>query len=238
MTQINRSSMGTNGSVVPVRATVNSKKPEYWVWVSMRRRCSDVTSRYYDLYGGRGIRVCDRWRLSFVSFLADMGHRPSPLHSIDRIDNDGDYEPGNCRWATRLEQANNTRRSVRLTLNGETRTIAEWAMVTGLPYALIYDRTQRYGWAPARALSEPESLSGKPGSSSRPLTKRQRDVLVFVESFLASHGYPPTNRDVCAEFGWASKNAAAAHMSALRHKGFIAIDPGVARGIRILKGAA
>lgn len=87
-----------------------SKTPEYRIWINMRSRCLCSTDRAFKWYGGRGIEVCDRWRASFDDFIADMGSRPSPAHSIDRINNDGNYEPSNCRWATAKQQANNQRR--------------------------------------------------------------------------------------------------------------------------------
>lgn len=91
-------------------ATVNGiKSAEYKVWQEMRRRCADVHSKNYHLYGGRGIKVCDRWLNSFENFLEDMGKRTSPKHSIDRIFNNEDYKPGNCRWATGSEQSINQR---------------------------------------------------------------------------------------------------------------------------------
>lgn len=87
------------------------KSVEYDTWVSMRSRCRNPNRADYEYYGGRGIKVCERWD-SFENFLSDMGERP-PGTSIDRIDPDGDYEPGNCRWATKVEQRHNRRDSVK-----------------------------------------------------------------------------------------------------------------------------
>lgn len=89
--------------------TIGGRTSEYCIWKGMRQRCDNPNNDDYKNYGGRGITVCDRWSESFEAFLADMGRRPSPQHSIDRIDNDGDYEPGNCRWATPIEQRRNQR---------------------------------------------------------------------------------------------------------------------------------
>ncbi len=97
--------------------------PEHKIWKSMKARCNNPKSPFFKYYGGRGIRVCERWATSFEAFLADMGNRPDPNLSIDRINNDGNYEPGNCRWATMKEQANNTRRSLKYR-TGPTRAAA------------------------------------------------------------------------------------------------------------------
>jgi len=116
-----------------------SDTPEFDAWKVMRQRCRDPKATGYKNYGGRGITVCERWE-SFENFIADMGPRPFEGASIDRIDTDGDYTPENCRWATRIEQANNKRSCHRLTLDGKTQTIAEWAREAGLNYVTLFYR--------------------------------------------------------------------------------------------------
>jgi hypothetical protein len=103
------------------------KRPEYGCWTSLRHRCRNPRHSSWPLYGGRGIKVCSRWD-SFEAFLSDMGPRPSPEHSVDRIDSDGDYEPSNCRWATRCEQGFNQRQRVSgAGYRGVRRSGAGWA---------------------------------------------------------------------------------------------------------------
>jgi hypothetical protein len=131
------------------------KPPEYRSWSQMRNRCQNPNSRKYLYYGARGIKVCDRWQ-SFAAFYEDMGPRPSPKHSIDRFpDNDGNYEPGNCRWATYAEQNLNYRRNRRLTYKGETKTVKEWAAIVGLPYQCLLKRITKSGWSVVHALETP-----------------------------------------------------------------------------------
>lgn len=130
--------------------------PEWRAWHGMRWRCLSRANRNWDRYGGRGITVCERWN-TFENFLADVGRRPSALHSIDRIDNNRGYEPGNARWATRLEQAANKtqRQSAQLlSHNGRTQNIVEWSQETRIPENTLRARIRR-GWDPQRALSTP-----------------------------------------------------------------------------------
>jgi hypothetical protein len=128
-----------------------SRTPEYGAWARMNRRCRPGGPDDH-LYYGKGIRVCDRWRGSFLNFLADMGPRPSPRHSIDRIDGSGDYEPSNCRWALPVVQANNTTRNVKITHEGETLSAAQWADRKGIGRSTVYQRIRR-GVDPIKAIS-------------------------------------------------------------------------------------
>lgn len=104
----------------------NDRSPEYVAWYSMKQRCNNPAHAAYAGYGGRGITIYPDWNESFQDFLRDVGRRPTPHHSIDRIDNNRGYEPGNVRWATRVEQCANRRSTVLITINGETRIISEW----------------------------------------------------------------------------------------------------------------
>ena len=130
---------------------------EYGIWIGIRTRCYNKTCPGYFRYGGRGITVCDRWSL-FENFLADMGPRPSGQHKIERLDNDGPYSPENCKWATPTEQARNRSTNRILTLNGESRTLAEWAERLGVNQGLLRQRLNAYGWSVERALTEPPDL--------------------------------------------------------------------------------
>ncbi len=112
--------------------------PTYRAWLNMRYRCLSPSNKDYPSYGGRGITICERWD-SYKSFLADMGECPPGLQ-LDRIDNEKGYSLNNCRWATRREQANNTRRNRWVTVDGRTQTIAQWARELNVPYGRIYDR--------------------------------------------------------------------------------------------------
>lgn len=131
-----------------------SETKEFRAWCSMRQRCEDATNRLYYRYGGRGIRVFEKWRNSFEAFFADVGPAPSPDHSIDRINNDGNYEPGNVRWSTRTEQNQNKSTNRIITYNGTSGTLAEWSERTGISAQILYDRLTA-GWTVERLLHQP-----------------------------------------------------------------------------------
>ena len=127
-----------------------SYSPTYRSWISMKSRCGNTKN---NSYGGRGIRVCDRWLNSFENFLSDMGERPKG-QTIERDDVNGDYSPENCRWATSVEQNNNTTRTLYLTLNGETETLADWARKLSLPLYVLHTRYY-LGWSDHDILTFP-----------------------------------------------------------------------------------
>lgn len=130
---------------------------EYRIWQSMKDRCRNSNNVGYPNYGGRGIKVCDRWLDSehgFENFLEDMGPCPGPGYSIERKDNDGDYCPENCVWATRLEQANNRRTNVLLEYQGKLKTIAEWARLYRINSNTLWSRLARK-WSVEKALTTP-----------------------------------------------------------------------------------
>lgn len=143
-----------------------SDMPEYPIYKGIIARCENQNLTCYKNYGGRGIVVCEHWRQDFANFLHDIGRRPTKRHSVDRIDNDGNYSCGhceqclregwtaNCRWATRREQANNTRFNRVLEYDGKTMTMSIWARQMGLTPDQVQSRLSR-GWTVERALTQP-----------------------------------------------------------------------------------
>lgn len=123
----------------------DTKSVEYNAWRGMISRCGKPKNPKFYMYGGRGIRVCERWASSYENFLADMGRKPSPRHSVDRIDGNGHYEPGNCRWATPRQQQANTRRNVLVRLNGEVMCTAEVDRRLGYATGKALWRLRNYG---------------------------------------------------------------------------------------------
>jgi hypothetical protein len=127
--------------------------PTYKTWNSMKVRCSDKRTNGFDLYGGRGIKVCDRW-LRFDNFLADMGERPEGK-TLDRINSDGNYEPSNCRWSTPREQSRNRKDNRFLFVGGEKIIAKDAAVKYGINYGTLLSRLTKYGWSDEKAVSKP-----------------------------------------------------------------------------------
>ena len=118
--------------------------PEYNAWCAMRDRCYNSNYEFYRHYGGRGIAVCSRWRWSFENFFADMGKRPSPLHSLDRIRVNGNYTPKNCRWATKKEQGGNKRNNRWIEFDGKKMILNDWAKYIGIGHGHLRNLLKKY----------------------------------------------------------------------------------------------
>ncbi len=127
---------------------------EYSSWICMKTRCLNPNSEKYKIYGGRGIKICSRWVDSFENFLSDMGRKPTKKHSIERINNDGNYEPSNCKWGTDLEQANNKRLNIFIVIGGIRKTAAQWGRQMGFPKSFVTNRIKA-GWNPIDAVNTP-----------------------------------------------------------------------------------
>lgn len=131
-----------------------SGSAEYRTWCAIKERCATPSHWSYRKYGARGVRVCQRWIESYDAFLADMGRKPTPEHTLDRYpDPNGGYEPDNCRWATQRQQQNNRTNNRILEFRGERRTLAEWAAIVGIKPATI-SRRLFFKWPVERALTE------------------------------------------------------------------------------------
>lgn len=166
---------------------------EYKAWQSMKSRCYYKKGPAYADYGGRGITVCDRWRNSYEAFLADVGRRPSPSHSLNRIDNDGNYEPGNVEWATIAQQARNTRRNRFLSINGERLCVLDWAARVGVMPELIYRRLAR-GESPEDAVFRKVKATAGQKSLSR-------EDVIEIRRLLKTGS---TGRDIERQYGISS----------------------------------
>ena len=128
---------------------------EYASWEAMVGRCGSTKSEVYKYYGGKGIKVCPLWRNSFSAFLKDMGRKPSPTHTVDRINGDGDYEPSNCRWATREEQARNRKNTRKIKWKDREWYAGDLAAEYGITRNVLNLRVYKYGWDLEKALTTP-----------------------------------------------------------------------------------
>lgn len=132
-------------------AEKDERSPEYQSWKAMKARCNNPNNSKYPKYGGRGIKVCKKWQKSFAQFFKDMGKRPEG-HTLHRIKNEGNYEPSNCKWATRKEQNTNTSRNTILTFGDKSMRVGEWEKHLGLSQSVIATRLRR-GWTIQQALT-------------------------------------------------------------------------------------
>lgn len=137
----------------------------------MLQRCRDKGCKNYPNYGARGIKVCDRWKNDFYAFATDMGPKPE-RGTIERINNDGNYEPSNCRWATTWEQTRNYRRNVKLTYQGRTQCVTDWAAELGVGRSLILSRL-KMGWPPEAALTIPKQMNHDKRRGARAFKPRE-----------------------------------------------------------------
>ena len=133
---------------------------EYTCWLNTKRRCSkkNKDKEEYKNYYKRGIRVCDRWKNSFIDFYEDVGKRPTVVHSLDRIDNNGNYEPNNCHWATNKEQARNRRGTIYITYRNEKKCLVDWSKDTKISSKTLKDRLEK-GWSIKKTLETETKLS-------------------------------------------------------------------------------
>ena|SRR3990167_3984275 len=130
------------------------RKLTYFVWWIMKNRCYNPSSDHYPWYGARGIRVCDRWRFSFGNFVADMGYKKRGW-SIERLNNLGNYEPGNCVWIPLSQQGHNRRSNINITFNGKTLILLEWCRLLNIDYNTAKARIYAHGWDKVRAITTP-----------------------------------------------------------------------------------
>ena len=147
--------VGRSGSQNPMFTHGMRKTPEYIAWRAMLSRCYNKKHIGWKRYGGRGVKVCERWRTDFFAFFSDMGARPTPQHTLDRFPNkNGDYDPSNCRWATMLEQQRNRTDNRMITHNGFTAPLIVWSERVGLSKDTLRKRLEA-GWTTADALTRP-----------------------------------------------------------------------------------
>lgn len=136
-----------------------SKTPIYWLWMGMKERCRNPNHIVFKRYGANGIKVCERWK-SFENFYADMGDKPKGK-TLDRVNNDGDYSPDNCKWSSYKEQANNRSNSISLELNGKRMSLLRWAEKIGIKPDTLYKRVDK-GWPVEKVLSRTKFIPKRP----------------------------------------------------------------------------
>jgi len=151
----------THGHTVGFKSSITYKS-----WSNMIQRCTNKNHTKFGSYGGKGIGVCNRWKV-FSDFLSDMGARPSEEYCIDRIDPDIGYSPGNCRWITISDNARRIRTAIMITYLGQTKTLGDWCRELELKKGTIYDRIYKRGWSVNKAFTQPIGNAGGWNNGSR-----------------------------------------------------------------------
>lgn len=184
--------VGRNGRIYKLKPDANKRHDLYGIWSGMKNRCYNRRGQDFKHYGGRGIKVCARWKNNFKRFVLDMGMRPTSKHELDRINNSGNYEPGNCKWATRFEQMQHTRRTRIVTISGESKTISQWGRESKSSVRLVHQRISD-GWNPKIAVSkEPQKL----GSWLRKMTTQN---VIEIRMSKDSHSSLARKFGVCVQ---------------------------------------
>lgn len=166
------------------------KTTEYRIWQGIKSRCSNPNDPRFKWYGARGILLCEVWRNSFLAFREHVGLRPSLRHSLDRINNDRGYEPGNVRWALGSQQQRNSRSSRVYELDGQVKTLTEWVEGTSIPYDVVRQRVEKYRWPLRDALTRPVGGGGKYATAE----KDEYERLYLVWWAMVSRCHDPTNK--------------------------------------------
>lgn len=189
----------------------NQKSAEYKIWSGIKQRCNYPKHPSYPLYGAKGVRMCAAWSDDFALFLADMGPRPSPCHSIDRWPNNkGNYEPGNCRWATPEEQGRNKSNNQTIKFDGRTITVAEAAEMSGKSHSTILSRLRR-GWSPTEVVRGKAKINQ---GRCVPVVRGDGAVFSSLNEAASATGISPSSisaalsgrRTTCGGFTWSRNN--------------------------------
>ncbi len=199
-------------------------------WRGILVRCSPSGK-----YARSGINIHPNWRNSFSAFFAEVGPKPTPDHSIDRIDNMRGYEPGNVRWATKEQQKANRLSAYSVAYRGEQVALSIMAERVGLTPSRLHSRLQR-GWSVEEAIGA-VGRAHRCAERSREPSPRQKELLTVLRQYLATHGFSPTVREICAALNIGSTNAVSDILRALRKKGLVDWEDGHARTLRLVPAA-
>lgn len=210
-----------------------SRSPEYAAWEDMKQRCANA--KKFPNHAGRGIQVCDEWlgQGGFERFFGHVGPRPSENHSLDRYPNkDGNYEPENVRWATSVEQNNNTRRNRLLEYNGTTLSVAQWQARLGWPRQVILGRLNR-GWSVDEALSTP--LGGARQRFIKKIEIRDNQILTYIREYIVKHGYSPRLQEIATHCDFPSRWCVCDSLNRLEQEGLIKRNNRAERNIEVIR---